>query len=72
MTSSQVSTLTLLKPSVIAVVTSGLDPYLNQSVKSRRVSCREFPGERAIDRKKAADPTPSVSLLSLLQTGHSP
>lgn len=63
MTSSQVSTLTLLKPSVIAVVTSGLDPYLNQSVKSRRVSCREFPGERAIDRKKA-DVTPSVSLLS--------
>lgn len=54
MTSSQVSMDTERKPSMMAVETSATWPYLNQSVKSRSVSCSALSGERAIDRKKAA------------------
>lgn len=53
MTSSHVSTETDRKPSIIALETSLTWPYLNQSVRRRRVSWRELPGERAMERKKA-------------------
>lgn len=57
------STETLRNPSMMAVVTSCEWPYLNHNVRRRSVSCSEFPGESAIERKKATKPRQSRSSL---------